>query len=93
MSSIVALIAMLALLIWIGPNVIRYVKAVEGKDFIWQSALIWGGLLIVLSLLAHHFGWGRDERMANDNIINEEEETPFTNERFFDQRRHEGTDL
>ena len=46
----------LILLLFIAPVVIRRVRVLEGVSFMWQSALIWGGLLVFLVVLYHQLG-------------------------------------
>ena len=46
----------LILLLFIAPVVIRRVRVLEGVSFMWQSALIWGGLIVFLVVLYHQLG-------------------------------------
>lgn len=85
----------LILLLLIAPVVIRRVRVLEGVSFMWQSALIWGGLLVGLVVLYHQLGLEQQEESfflqedsMQDNLIPYDEPPSFD-----DRKRERGTEL
>ena len=85
----------LILLLFIAPVVIRRVRVLEGASFMWQSALIWGGLLVFLVVLYHQLGLKQQDQTiflqddsTKDNLMPYDEPPSFE-----DTTRERGTDL